>query len=274
MPELPEVETIRRQLEREISGATIAQLSARLPRIARPAKKLLEQEMRHVRIESIERRAKLLIFRLASYKSLIVHLKLTGRLLLQSRPQEPGPYTRAVFSFADGRTIFFDDVRQFGYLLYLAPGSFEDFFLKQKLGPEPLEPTFTFHAFNQLLKKRPGAKIKPLLMDQTWIAGIGNVYSQEICFFTKVRPMRIVRTLKEEERRRLYDGMKKILLAATAKLGSSVDTYVDLYGRAGKYVPFLKVYGRAGNPCKRCAGVIRQVVMSGRGTAYCPSCQR
>jgi len=242
MPELPEVETIRRQLAQEIIG-----------------KKLNGQKIINVR-----RRAKILIIDFADGSNLIFHLKLTGQLILNGKPL---PYTRKVFNFEDGSQLFFNDARKLGWWKKIR-GTKK---IEEGFGPEALE--IDFNTFKALLEKRPNSKIKLLLMDQKSIAGIGNIYSNEILFAAKINPSRRVKTLTSEEIRMVFQNMKKILKKAIRYHGTTERDYRDAYGREGNYFRFLKVYDREGEKCSRCGTKIKKEEIGGRSAYFCPACQ-
>lgn len=240
MPELPEVETIRRQLSQKIIG----------------------KRLKGQKITSVRRRAKILMIDFADSSSLIFHLKLTGQLIFDGKPSQ---YTRKVFNFDDGSQLIFNDVRKFGWWKKVK----ETKKIEEKFGPEALE--INFETFKALLQKRPNSKIKPLLMDQRFIAGIGNIYSDEILFASKVRPMRLVKTLTEKEIQKILQSIKKILKAAIKHQGSSVEHYLDACGQKGNYVKYHKVYQR--KKCSLCGEQIKRIKIGGRSAHFCPKCQ-
>jgi len=240
MPELPEVETIRRQLAEKIVG-----------------KKLDGRE-----ITAARRRAKLLLIDFSDGASLVFHLKLTGQLIFNA---EPGKYTRHVFRFDDGSRLIFNDARKFGWWKKVpSTKNIEDEF-----GPEAL--AVTLPVFRALLAKKKRTKIKALLMDQKSIAGIGNIYSDEILFAAGVRPDRPAGSLIEGEARKIYLSIKKILKSAIKHHGSSIKDYLDAFGQKGGYVPYHKVYQK--EKCLKCGTSIKKVKMGGRTAHYCPQCQ-
>lgn len=243
MPELPEVETIRRQLSRKIIG----------------------KELNNKKITGLRRRAKILIIDFADGSSLVIHLKLTGQLIFNGKPLR---YTRKVFNFNDGSRLVFNDARKFGWWKEVK----ETEKIEKEFGPEALE--ISFNAFKELLKKRPNAKIKPLLMDQKFIAGIGNIYSDEILFASKVHPLRLVKTLTEKEIKKIYQNIKKILKKAIKCQGSSVEYYLDACGKEGNYVKYHRVYQKEGEKCNRCGTIIKRAKLAGRSAHYCPKCQK
>ncbi|MDI6882937.1 MAG: DNA-formamidopyrimidine glycosylase [Patescibacteria group bacterium] len=243
MPELPEVETIRRQL----------------------AQKIIGKKLEGKRIVNIRRRAKVLIIDFDDRSSLVFHLKLTGQLIFNG---EPSPYTREVFYFEDGSCLVFNDLRKFGWWKRVKNTKK----IEEEFGPEPL--TISFKTFKEFLSKKSKAKIKPLLMDQKVIAGIGNIYSDEILFAAKVNPLCQVKALTEKEIKKIFQNMKKILKAAIKYQGSSVEYYLDACGQKGKYLPHHKVYQREGKPCRKCGTIIKKVKIGGRSAHFCPKCQK
>ncbi|MGC9049094.1 MAG: DNA-formamidopyrimidine glycosylase [Patescibacteria group bacterium] len=277
MPELPEVETIRNQLLEKIRGKKIKTVDVKLAKMIQGvAVKEFRKIVEGATIKDIQRRAKLLIINLSNGYSLVVHLKLTGQIIYQYPVSSIQylRYTHIIYTFSDGSQLFHNDMRQFGYVKLIKTSDLEKLFKEEKFGPEPLERDFTFQRFKELLSKKPRQKIKPLLMDQTFLAGVGNVYAQEACWCAKISPTRLVKNLSEKEIEELYDCLTKILKEAIKYRGSSVDTYVDICGQAGDYISKLKVYDREGQKCLRCGGKIKKIVLAGRGTYYCPICQK
>ncbi len=288
MPELPEVETIRRELARVLIGKKITQVIVNLSKAVRGSVAVFRKKISGAKIKSVGRRAKLAIFSLSNGYSFVVHLKMTGQLIYQRQKvlkvgghpikdgtrDLPNKFTRVIFHLADGGTLFFNDVRKFGFLQLMPTAELENFFKRNKYGPEPLSDNFTFSVFLSLLKKKRATKIKPLLIDQTFIAGVGNIYATEICFYARLNPSRTVGSLKPREVKKLYRGLKSILKNAVNKKGTSMNNYVDAYGQSGNYVSSLKVYGRKGESCPRCGATIKNIILGGRGTTYCPRCQK
>ncbi|OYT41025.1 DNA-formamidopyrimidine glycosylase [Candidatus Pacearchaeota archaeon ex4484_26] len=268
MPELPEVETIKRELEREIKGRTIIKVKNLDAKVSKDSPISLEKVKG--RIREIKRRAKLLLIFVDSLV-LVIHLKLTGQLLYQKKLQKDKS-TRIVFYLNRGFLVF-NDPRRFGFIKVFTEKQLKDYLQKVDYGIEPLSKKFTLDAFKKIIDNRE-TKIKQLLMDQSKIAGIGNVYSVESLFESRILPTRTAKSLNEKEITTLYKALRKILIKAIKYKGASVDTYLDLYGKKGKMVPFLKVYGREGKPCFRCKGKIKRIMLGGRGTYFCPSCQK
>ncbi|MDD5295192.1 MAG: bifunctional DNA-formamidopyrimidine glycosylase/DNA-(apurinic or apyrimidinic site) lyase [Patescibacteria group bacterium] len=296
MPELPEVETIKSELEEKIKGKKIKGVDIRLPKIINLPVKNFKEIIKGKIIEKIGRRAKLIIIKLSQNWNLLIHLKLTGQLIyphtyfrqkpLASKNAKQSKvgvgvyngkeekYTHLIFYFNDNSKLLFNDLRQFGYVKLLKDDEIEKIFIKSKLGPEPLDKSFTLKVLKDLLVKKQKQKIKSLLMDQTFISGLGNIYAQEICFYAKVLPTRVVATLKDEEIKNIFNGIREVLLSAIKQKGSSIDNYRDIYGKKGNYVPFLKVYQRKGQKCFRCGGRVEEIKLGGRGTSFCPKCQK
>lgn len=279
MPELPEVETIKGQLNKKIRDKKIKTVEIKLAKMLAGItvdkfKKIVEGR----KIKSVERRAKLLIINLSNNYSLVIHLKMTGQLLFFKNIQDWEAYKNKssahfIYYFENDSLLVHTDMRQFGYVKLIKTAELEPFFRKESFGPEPLAQDFTLKKFKNLLIQKPRAKIKPLLMDQTFLAGVGNIYSQEACFAAKIFPTRSVQSLTPQEIRALYVNLIKILCQAVSARGSSVDNYLDTEGQPGEYVPRLKVYGREGEKCYRCDGTIKKMTLGGRGTYYCPKCQ-
>lgn len=275
MPELPEVQTIVNQLNKEAAGKEIRAVDILF---SKPLKGISAADFKKKtagsKFEKFGRRAKLIIGFLSNGFSLIFHLKLTGRLLLLKESDQISKHTHLVFHLEGGKKLVFEDFRKFGYVKFLKSEDLNQLFAKEKLGPEPLDKEFTLEKFKELLFKKPNAKIKPLLMDQTFIAGVGNIYAQEACFCARILPMRKIGTLTAKEISDLYHCLLKILEAAIEKHGSSVDAYLTIYGKEGEYVPSLKVYGRGGEKCLRCGAILKEIRLGGRGTVFCSRCQK
>jgi len=274
MPELPEVETIKKDLEEKVKGKRVKRVKIKNEKcIKAPSPVEFVKRIENKIFREIQRRGKFLIVKLDSLDALIIHLKLTGQLIYFPKEGEELNYTRLIFIFDDHTQLNFADLRGFGNIWLLPEGRLSTIPALADLGPEPLGDEFTVEKFKKLLKGRKG-KIKPLLMDQSFIAGIGNVYSQEALFLAGIHPERNPSKLVDEEIEKLYNNLRKILREAISYRGSSVDTYVDLEGRKGNYEQHLNVYGREGQSCPRCGAIIRRITISGRGTYFCPRCQR
>ena len=274
MPELPEVETIRRQMQKEIVGAKILGVDVRFSGRLNVKPAEFSRGVTGARIVGVGRRAKLLLIGLSNGRTMVVHLKMTGRFLLSKGKGTPNKHTHLVFRLSGGRTLMFEDVRKFGYVKLLRTDDLEEkVFARERYGPEPLEPSFTPEVFAACVRQRPNKKIKPLLMEQACIAGIGNIYADESLWRARVRPQRRAGSLTAAELRALHAGVLESLRGSLAVRGTSADMYVDLFGERGNNVARLNVYGREGEPCRRCRGPIKKVFFAGRGTHFCPKCQ-
>jgi formamidopyrimidine-DNA glycosylase len=278
MPELPEVETIRRQLQKLIVSKKIKEVKVNLPKMVKLSLAEFKKAVKGTVIKKVGRRAKILIIELSNGWSILIHLKMSGRLIFRRKGEElkeqDKKWNHLVYYFTDGDRLFHNDLRQFGYVKLVKTGELDDFFKKEKFGPEPLDKNFTFSEFSTILKSRPKAKIKQFLMDPKNIAGIGNIYSDEILFFAGIHPLRRNKDLKPTEIKKIFQGIKKILPLALKSRGTSQDMYLDALGQKGNYVPKLKVYGREGEKCKKCGGAIKRLKIGGRSAHFCPSCQK
>ncbi|HRY52477.1 MAG TPA: DNA-formamidopyrimidine glycosylase [Candidatus Portnoybacteria bacterium] len=274
MPELPEVETISRQLERVVSGKKIKKIEVSLPKIVKAPLVAFGRALQGAIIKKISRRAKILIFEMDNGWSLLVHLKMTGQLIFSEEVCSRHKHTHVIFNFADGSQMLFNDLRQFGYLKLARTEELDAFFIKEGLGPEPLPASFTLARFKEVLLKKPKAKIKQFLMDPKNIAGIGNIYSDEILFASRVHPLQRVFSLKQEEIKKIYDNIKKILSLAVKLRGTSSSDYLDAFGKKGKFAQELRVYGREGEKCVKCKSSIVRIKAGGRSAHFCPACQR
>jgi formamidopyrimidine-DNA glycosylase len=274
MPELPEVETIRRQLSVKLKGATIREVKVFLPKILRGvSRSAFKKKLKGERIESVDRRGKILIINLSAGNSLLIHLKLTGQLIYKKNSSKL-KHTHVIFHFNHRYSLSFCDLRQFGYLLLVPTSKLFSREELRKLGPEPLDKNFSFPKFKALLEQRKRARIKLALINQEFIAGIGNLYSDEILFRARVHPLRSVATLSEEEKLAIYQNIKKVLREAIKYKGSSVDAgYRDTKAQKGSYQTKLFVYRRHGEKCFVCGREISRLAINARHTHFCSSCQ-
>lgn len=295
MPELPEVQTIVNDLNREILNKKITSIEINKSRLVKGSDAKFKQILLDNKIIKVDRRGKLLIFAVARGSKtpgfqiyLLIHLKMTGQLIYQIKNRvvaggHPEPeadeclpckFTRVYFTFADDSKLFFNDQRTFGYLKVVDEKELEN--IKSKFGVEPLSSEFTFDKFKELLKGR-NTMIKTFLLDQKHIAGIGNIYADEICWHAKVKPSRRIKTLSLKEKKELWKAIPKILNNSIKYRGTTFSDYVDAKGQKGNYVSQLKAYGKEGEFCPRCKNVKiekTKIKISGRGTRYCPGCQK
>src|SRR6476646_3387050 len=269
MPELPEVETVARDLRPLITGATIVDATTSWPRTLRGMMpEAFADGIAGRRIESVGRRGKQLGIELAGDALMTIHRKMTGQLFVVPQGGHEDPYVRLVLTLEDGREIRFRDIRKFGRIgLYLAA---EDAFAA--IGPEPLSDDFTVKVFRRRLRARKG-RLKPLLLDQTFVAGVGNIYADEALWAARLHPLRTARTLRPPDERRFWIEVRRILAEAVIRRGSSIDDYTAPDGD-GEMQDHLEVYQRTGEPCRRCGRPIRRIVVGARATHFCSWCQR
>lgn len=195
-----------------------------------------------------------------------------GHSIANESKSLPNKFTRVIFKFNDKSTLYFNDVRRFGWIKLAARDKFIE--LNNRLGVEPLSPDFTLEHFNKFLRRKLKSPIKQALLDQKYISGIGNIYADEALFAARIKPFRRVKTLKQTEIKKLWRAIPKILRSAIKHRGTSFNDYVDAQGQAGNFIKHLKVYGRAGEKCKNCGQSVKKIKLGGRGTHWCDNCQK
>ncbi|MBP9700502.1 bifunctional DNA-formamidopyrimidine glycosylase/DNA-(apurinic or apyrimidinic site) lyase [Candidatus Woesebacteria bacterium] len=270
MPELPEVETIRRQLEREVVAHRITTIVVHRSDVLRGDSANLHAQT----LTGVRRFGKLLVLDFENGISACIHLKMTGRLTLLSSTATLPSHTHVEFYLQSGqevRRLAFSDMRRFGYIHILPSDQVEALPFISRLGKEPLK-NLSFQDFQTLLL-RSARGIKTLLLDQSKIAGIGNIYACEALWIAKISPLKISKNLTSLEQKNLFSAIEEVLQEGIIRGGASDNTYRDLLGEKGRYQQFFKVYGRKGKPCSRCQSSIERVVVGGRGTWLCPNCQ-
>ncbi|RJX17115.1 MAG: DNA-formamidopyrimidine glycosylase [Ammonifex sp.] len=273
MPELPEVETIRQQLEALVSGARILDSTVYLPKvISEPSPEVFAGLIRGRQILSVTRRGKYLVFGLSGGYTLVIHLRMTGQLIYEEEGATPR-HTHLILHLERDRRLRFTDLRQFGRVWLFPSADTRSQAGMEKLGPEPLSPEFTETYFATRLRNSRRS-LKPLLLDQQVVAGIGNIYADESLYRAGLHPNRRANSLNDREAKALYRAVKEVLHAGVSHRGTSIRNYLDAEGRAGSHQDFLKVHNRAGRPCPRCGSAIEKTKLGGRGTYFCPSCQR
>jgi formamidopyrimidine-DNA glycosylase len=275
VPELPEVETIRRQLAPRVAGRTIVEAEVFDPLWCAPrAPEEVEVELRGERIESLGRRGKYLLMELEDERFLVMHLRMTGNLLWVSEPDDlPGrPYLRVRLALDDGNRLLFVDLRRFGTGVVIDGRGELDSYLAERVGPEPLEPAFTPEVLARAARGRK-APVKAFLLDQRRVAGVGNIYADEALFRARIHPLRPAGRLRREEIERLHAGIVETLEAGIERQGASIDRYRDANGERGSMQDEFLVYSREGEPCVRCGRPIVKMVTAGRGTYVCRRCQ-
>jgi formamidopyrimidine-DNA glycosylase len=274
MPELPEVETIRLALEPHVVGRRFERVEIDDPRLVRPFEPTaVAAELTGELVTALERRGKYLIVRFESGRALLIHLRMTGSLRHVRRGSRANDsHRRAVVRLDDRSDVTYRDVRRFGTWLLLEPGELEPY-LALRVGREPLERGFTARRLGEQLAGRR-APLKAALLDQRTVAGLGNIYVDEALWRAQVHPLREARTLEPDEIARLTRGIKEALKAGIARQGASLRDYSTPDGGRGRMQEEFRVYGRAGEPCRRCGTPIDKIRVGGRGTWYCPTCQR
>jgi formamidopyrimidine-DNA glycosylase len=272
LPELPEVENVRRSLESLVVGKTIQHVDVRLPRIVRTPDDVRQFEfmLSGCTIEGVGRRGKYLLFDVPPY-TLVSHLRMEGQYRLAERGEETAPHTHVVFTFTDGTELRYRDVRQFGTMDLIGPGEPLPKGL-QSLGLEPFDPQLDPHTLYQRIHHRT-APIKAVLLDQSVLAGLGNIYVDEALFRAGIHPERPANRLTKAQCERLLGVIRDVLQEAIDAGGSSIKSYVNGYGRHGAFQMALNVYGRDGEPCRVCGTEIVKLRVAGRGTHVCPVCQ-
>ena len=272
MPELPEVETIRRQLAPHLEGRRLESLEILDPRWCEPAEPAaLEDAVRERHIERVWRRGKYVVVELEDDVHLVMHLRMTGNLLLADDGAER-PHLRARLALDSGEWLLFVDVRRFGTGVVLLGSDARDAYFDTRLGVEPLSPDFTAQALRELARGRraPG---KAFLLAQERLAGVGNIYADEALFRARIHPLRSVGTLKRPQVEALRDAVVASLEAGIDAKGATIDDFRNADGAEGRFQDQFLVYGRAGEPCVRCGRPIRKLRAAGRGTYVCESCQ-
>ena len=272
MPELPEVETVRRGLEQLILGKKISNIEIHYPKMIKTDLEQFQKEMPGQVIQSMGRRGKYLLFYLDD-KVLISHLRMEGKYFYYPDQVPERKHAHVLIHFEDGETLVYEDVRKFGTMELLAPELLEAYFISKKLGPEPTEQDFDLGRFKLALKKSK-KPIKSHLLDQSLVVGLGNIYVDEVLWRAKVHPSRTSNSLSSQEARKVHDETIKVLGQAVEKGGSTIRTYTNAFGEDGTMQEFHQVYDKTGQACSRCGAIVEKIQLGGRGTHFCPKCQR
>lgn len=287
MPELPEVETVRQGLKKLIIGKTIKHEDHDTPKGFPNTPADVANFLVGAKIIDVRRRAKVLLIDLDSEYTLVIHLKMTGQLVYRNGEQKfgaghpndsligelPDKTTRVTLEFTDGSKLFFNDQRKFGWMRLLPTIEVPNIDFMQKVGPEPLEADTTSKMFIERIRRRNNTTIKAALLDQTVIAGVGNIYADESLWGAKIHPATRVRSVTDSQLALLFDELRKVLQIAIEKGGSTDRNYVNAEGKKGSYIDFARVFRREGLPCPRCGATIEKTKVAGRGTHTCPVCQ-
>ena len=287
MPELPEVETIRIGLSNLLPGSVIKNVEHNWPKSFPNAPADVQQFMISSKVVEVKRRAKVLIINLSSGYSLVIHLKMTGQLVFigQQRfgaghpnrdliDELPAKSTRVIIDFEDGSKLFFNDQRKFGWMRLLPTIEIPEIDFFKKVGPEPLESDFTDKKFIERLMRRKNSNIKSVLLDQTVLAGVGNIYADESLWGAKIHPATLVTNIQKAKLTQLHNSLINVLRLSIEKGGSTDRNYVDSEGKKGSYLSFANVFRKEGQSCVRCGTIIEKTRVAGRGTHFCRFCQK
>ena len=319
MPELPEVETVKRGLAEFLPGKVVKSVDYNWPKSFPNAAEDVDKFLIGAKILAVKRRAKVLLIELDSKYSLVIHLKMTGQLVFVSKNSEnrrlkiedgkpadsfsltsnfqlptskdevrfgaghpndslvddlPDKSTRVIFEFTDDSKLFFNDQRKFGWVRLIPTAEVPNIDFMKRLGPEPLSADFTQSEFRERLMRRPNTNIKATLLDQTVIAGVGNIYADEALWAAKIHPSQITHEIDGRQNGVLFRELRKVLELSIEKGGSSDKNYVNAEGKKGSYLSFANVFRREGKPCPRCGTTIVKTRVAGRGTHTCPKCQK
>ena len=287
MPELPEVETIRIGLSRLLPGLVIKDVNHNWAKSFPNAPSDVARFMVGAKVATVRRRAKVLIIELSSKYSLVIHLKMTGQLVYVGKrrfgaghPNKdlvadlPSKSTRVTIDFTDGSQLFFNDQRKFGWMRLIPTVEIPEIDFFKKVGPEPLEADFTVEKFIERLMRRKNSNIKAVLLDQTVLAGVGNIYADESLWGAKIHPAQLVSQIPKAKLVALHSSLIDVLSLSIKKGGSTDRNYVDSEGRRGSYLDFANVFRKEGKPCPRCGNTIEKTRVAGRGTHICPFCQK
>ncbi len=286
MPELPEVETVKRGLEKLLVGKTIAKTWHDWPKSFPNAKSDVDEFVIGATVIAIQRRAKVLLIELSTNHTLVTHLKMTGQLVYRGTTsfgaghpndsligQLPDKSTRVIVEFSDASKLYFNDQRKFGWMKLFATLEVPEIDFMKRVGPEPLEDDFTAKQFSERFKRRANTSIKAALLDQTVVAGVGNIYADESLWGAQIDPRRKVASISKEEFTKLYEELRAVMNLAIEKGGSTDRNYVNAEGKRGSYMDFARVFRRDGLACPRCGNTISKIRHAGRGTHLCETCQ-
>ncbi len=288
MPELPEVETVAVGLQRLLPGRVVARVVSDNPKSFPNAEADVQAFLVGAAVSQVTRRAKVLLIKLSNDYSLVIHLKMTGQLVFRSQsirfgaghPNDsligdlPDKSTRVTFDFADGSHLYFNDQRKFGWARLIPTVEVMNLDFFKKLGPEPLAVDFTAAKLRERLLRRKNTSIKAALLDQSVVAGIGNIYADESLWGAKIHPATLVKNVPDRKISSLYKCIREVLQLSIDQGGSSDRNYVDAEGRRGSYLKFATVFRREGQACPRCGAIIIKTRVAGRGTHTCPRCQK
>ncbi|MFT8328741.1 MAG: bifunctional DNA-formamidopyrimidine glycosylase/DNA-(apurinic or apyrimidinic site) lyase [Oenococcus oeni] len=274
MPELPEVETVRRGLKKYFENEKIKDLKIIYPKLLDSDRTEFIEKVVGSTVSRIDRRGKFLLFRLDNNLTIVSHLRMEGRYSVEAAQEAPHKHTEMIFELENGKQVFYDDTRKFGKMKLVKSGN-EAVEVKSigSMGPEPVESDLTFDYFYNRLQKSKKA-VKAWLLDQNNVAGIGNIYADEVLWLSEISPLRPTNEISEEEADNLRENIIRELAFAIENGGSTVHSFIDASGHTGHMQDKLHAYGRAGQPCERDGGELIKIRVAQRGTTYCPKCQK
>ncbi|MDF7637772.1 bifunctional DNA-formamidopyrimidine glycosylase/DNA-(apurinic or apyrimidinic site) lyase [Leuconostocaceae bacterium ESL0958] len=273
MPELPEVETVRRGLTGLVKGAEIEAVALPYPKVLLSNPAAFQEGLQGARIEAIDRRGKYLLFRLSNAQTIVSHLRMEGQYSVEPVGAAPHKQTEVIFTLADGRDLMYNDTRRFGRMQLVATGTENEVVPGlAAMGPEPTEDELTLPYLRTILQQSH-RRIKPFLLDQSKIAGLGNIYTDEVLWQTKIHPETLTDQVTASQVADLRTNIIEEMKRAIKNHGTTVHSFSNVYGEVGKFQNQLDVYGRAGLPCKRCQTTLEKMKVAQRGTTYCPYCQ-
>ena len=303
MPELPEVETVKRQLQKSLIGKKIKEVRIIMDKMvkvgagkisnikigSKAQSRIFAQKLKAKIILSLDRRAKYLIIKLSGDYYLMIHLRMSGQLIYLKKEQQKNPlalslaksalkqtlpskHTHVIFSFSNGDKLFYNDTRQFGHIRLVNQKEFDAVMTEQGLGPEPL--TLKLKDFEKIIAAHSSKRAKDFLLNQNIIAGIGNIYADEALFISKINPKRKIGSLKIQQQKALLEAIQKVLNRAIKLGGSSIEYYLMTNGSAGKFANEHLVYAKAGEKCPRCGTILKSAKIGSRTSTFCPNCQK
>ena len=272
MPEMPEVETVRRTLLPLIKGKTIKEVTVWYPKIITGDAKEFKRQLVGKKITTIDRYAKYLLIRLSGNLTVVSHLRMEGKYRLVKINTKKDKHDHVQIVFSDNSALRYNDVRKFGRMQLIKTGTEKEKTGISKLGAEPNSAAFTVsYLQNGLVRKKKN--IKNTLLDQSVVAGLGNIYVDEVLWETKIHPLSQANTIPAEKVAQLHDNINSLIELAIAERGTTIHTYLDANGKTGGFQKMLQVYGHKGEPCVRCGTPLEKIKVNGRGTTFCPKCQ-
>ena len=289
MPELPEVETVRTGLSKLLPGLIVKSVTSDWHKSFPNTEEDVNRFLIGAKVKQIRRRAKVLIIDLGNKYSLVIHLKMTGQLVYVKAIDErfgaghpndslvgslPDKTTRVNFSLDNGANLYFNDQRKFGWIRLMPTIAINELDFFKKVGPEPLDADFTANNFIAAVRRRKNSNIKSVLLDQTVIAGVGNIYADESLWGAKIHPSTLVKDIPDGRLKKLFTELQFVLNLAIEKGGSTDKNYVNAEGKRGSYMDFARVFRREKLPCPRCGSIVEKSRVAGRGTHTCPKCQK